>query len=286
MSEESLEIQLHSGKTHTWVQPQHYPDGSPLLHEGNSGVTPDYVDTMLLRPSSLDTFVQAMFYVDACRERGYPISKLIFPHVMGGRQDRLNSTGDFLFTLKSVAKMINDRNFDKVVVLDPHSNVTPALIDRCEVHTIADVMIQTRAFNEKSWNNHYLKYDGVIAPDAGAASRAFGVAQHLGVELFQATKHRDVTTGRLGTAHCILPKNKHYLVVDDICDGGATFFTLAEIISGLESTADLFVTHGIFSRGVGRLLGVYRNIHTTNSVLNALQYKSEHVQIHDFLKGL
>lgn len=248
-----------------YVELDYYPDGLPLILENNI-----MVNSMLLRPTSLDQFVAAMFYCDASRERGLPITNLVIPHVPGGRQDRLNSTGDYLFTLKSVAKMINDRNFDSVTVVDPHSMVTPALIDRCKVVTSADII--------RSHAKHSLSgYDGVIAPDAGAAKRAFDVSQVLGVEFFQAEKHRDVTTGKLSGFYCPPLPGQKYLVVDDICDGGGTFLGLANELASQSVEADLFVTHGIFSQGTDKLLEAFDQVFTTDSTA---YYKHDAIIIH------
>ena len=54
---------------------------------------------------------------------------LFMPYIPHARQDR-NVSGR-LFTLKSFAEIINSLNFAIVVVLDPHSDVSTALLDRC-----------------------------------------------------------------------------------------------------------------------------------------------------------
>lgn len=251
------EIQLYSTKENRTLNlvDNHYPDGSPLITGGGFRTMLDSIDTMILRPRTLDQFVQGMFYCDAAEERGHPISNLVIPHVPGGRQDRLNPSGDYLFTLKSVAKMINDRGFDKVVVLDPHSYVTPALIDRCHVISLESLL-------EGFWQG----FSGVIAPDVGASKRGFDVARVLNIPFHQAEKHRDVSTGKLsGFAAPTIKSGEHYLVVDDICDGGGTFNGLAEVIHEKGCYASLFVTHGIFSQGTETLLNNYVTITTTES---------------------
>jgi len=41
------------------------------------------------------------------------------------------------------------------------------------------------------------------------------------------------------------------MIVDDICDGGATFILLAkELYAAGAKEVNLFVTHGIFSKGL------------------------------------
>ena len=53
------------------------------------------------------------------------------PYIPYSRMDRKEENR--LFTLKSVAKFINELNFKKVIVWEPHSNVSTALFDRIAV---------------------------------------------------------------------------------------------------------------------------------------------------------
>jgi ribose-phosphate pyrophosphokinase len=74
-------------------------------------------------------------------------------------------------------------------------------------------------------------------------------------------KIRDQETGGItslrmntsgGCNHYI--KNKNILIVDDICDGGRTFIECAKILHLHEvNSVSLYVTHGIFSKGLAPL---------------------------------
>ena len=235
-----------------------YPDGIPYV----KGIDGSFM-AVVVRPKSLESFTTAMYLVDALRERGHLVSRLILPSIPGARQDRLNPSGDVLFTAKSIAADINRRDFDVVVTLDPHSNVSAGLIDRCKVFPLGNL------FNRDEWNF----YDGIIAPDAGAGHRAQEVANALGasygegIEVVQASKNRDVETGKLSGFSVNVESGKHYLVVDDICDGGGTFVGLGQEIKKQGATASLFVSHGIFSKGADKLLSLYTTITTTDSTL-------------------
>jgi ribose-phosphate pyrophosphokinase len=153
--------------------------------------------------------------------------------------------------------MINDRNFDHVVVIDPHSTVAPALIDRCFVYPM-----------EEMWKTFWPGFSGIIAPDAGAGKRAFEVASIYKKKFLQAEKHRDVATGKLtGFACPNLKESEHYLIVDDICDGGGTFLGLGAVIEEAGAYATLFVTHGIFSQGTDKLNDTFTDVYTTDSTV-------------------
>ena len=239
-----------------------YPDGTPMVQHFDFDKMPEGPDTLVLRPTTMESFVTGMFVADALEERGQKVSSLLLPFVPGARQDRLNPAGDFLFTLKSVAKMINERKFDQVVVLDPHSNVASGLIDRCRVYPISELLSQ-----------FFVGYDAVIAPDAGAGHRANEAADILGnlrgtpMPVVQAFKNRDVATGKLSGFEVNVEAGKHYLVFDDICDGGGTFVGLGQKILEQKANAGLFVTHGIFSKGTAKLNDIYKVVTTTDSTL-------------------
>src|ERR1019366_6917050 len=58
--------------------------------------------------------------------------KIIIPYFPYARQDRITEKHT-AFSLKVFAKLINDLNFDEVVSLDVHSDVTPALVNNMRV---------------------------------------------------------------------------------------------------------------------------------------------------------
>lgn len=235
-----------------------YPAGEPLLKIPYSSLKD--LTAVEVRSTSIAELMNALFAVDAARERGCGDVELVLPYVPGGRQDRLNDEGDLLFTLKSVASEINHRNFSNVFVLDPHSDVTTALIDRCQVMPLLNKAIGNKLVAGN--------YDGVIIPDAGASKRATTIAKALGVPTFQAWKKRDIMTGKLsgfGIEQLPIRANK-FLIVDDICDGGGTFLGLAALPEFKVRLLDLYVTHGIFTQGLAKLGDAFDTIYTTNSI--------------------
>lgn len=228
-----------------------YPDGTPLIRERR------VPHAILLRPRSLDAFMAAMMWVDAMHDRGFSAPHLLLPHVPGGRQDRLNDEGDVLFSAKSIAGIINARTFPSVCVLDPHSDVTPALIERCHVAHLPAGLAFSRS-----------EYTGVIAPDGGATRRAQRVAAELKLPLFHGWKTREVDGGKISAFGLqTLPVVGCYLIVDDICDAGGTFLGLAAQIQAQQCTAHLFVTHGLFSKGTGLLVNAFPSVMCTDSIV-------------------
>lgn len=262
----SVEIGTKSDRTNTIrLSIGTYPDNTPVvnLDKAWETVARDGNLFMTVRPESLNEFVAAMFVADSFAERGVRIKSLVIPCIPGARQDRLKSEGDWLFTLKSVAGMINARGFDHVVTLDPHSLATTALIDRL---IVADLRMPALMVNAGLPLGTV--YDGIIAPDLGASKRAQDVAKQFNVPTIQAGKTRDPETNKLsGFKFYDELKPGHYLVSDDLCDAGGTFVGLAQEASKVYGvTMDLFVTHGLFTQGTSTLFQHYNRIFATDSV--------------------
>jgi ribose-phosphate pyrophosphokinase len=233
-----------------------FPGGEPHvvvnLQDAEKGAL--YVDA---RICDADGWLTLLALLDAVRAQRPRKLGLFCPYFPGARQDRRD--GRHAFTAKVYAETLRPYELDSVVVLDPHSTVLAALfgpeflaID--PAHPFVDA-IPLRG------------YRGVIQPDAGAARRAEDFARMLDVPVYQATKHRDPDTGKLTRFACEPVPHGHYLVVDDVCDGGGTFVGLGEVLTSFSRhvTLDLVVSHGIFSKGTGDLLKYYQQIFTTDS---------------------
>ena len=197
---------------------------------------------------------------------------LVIPYFPYGRQDRVTFT-DTAFSLKPICKLINSLKFDEVKIFDPHSDVTSALLER------VDVVSQKLLFRSGMAELHGLaaqEYLTVIAPDAGAVKKAFEVAKCLKRPFASATKRRSLSTGELDAVSVehIEEPLENVLIVDDICDGGATFIKLAKVLRAKGAKkVYLYVTHGIFSKGIENLLdnGIDR-VYTTDTFLSGISH--------------
>jgi ribose-phosphate pyrophosphokinase len=120
----------------------------------------------------------------------------------------------------------------------------------------------------------------VIFPDAGAFNRYSKslCGQEAEIRFVTYVKKREPSTGKiLGIGRVLdnmradedIPKGP-CLIVDDICDGGATFLGIEQSMreEGIREGRDLhlFVTHGIFSKGRKVLEDAGIKLWTTNSL--------------------
>ena len=180
-----------------------------------------------------------------------------FPYA---RQDRICNVGESL-AIKVFANIINSLNFSNVTIFDPHSDVTPALIDRVRVIGKLNII--------RSIENNF---DCFVAPDAGATKEVQKLASYFEVEFIQGMKERNTKTGEISDFKYYGDvEGKKLLIVDDICDGGGTFIGLAESLKkGNPKGISLYITHGIFTKGFIVLAQHFDKIYTTNSFHEAL----------------
>jgi len=245
-----------------------YSDNTPYA----KGLPPEgmKIEDIFIFQSSLQDFVTCILYIESNIGRFWQ-SRLVIPFYPGARQDRGNPEGDVLRT-KSFVTSIVDRlypNFaigTEVVVFDMHSPVSNP--ERLVNITPAAIIAANPNFNPTPGY-----YDLIIAPDKGARERAEEVGAIFHTPVVVAEKVRDLSSGLItsynigpGFEGLVYEPNK-VLVIDDICDGGATFRILADNLPK-STEKHLWVTHGLFSRGIEHLQhnNGYDHIITTNSV--------------------
>jgi ribose-phosphate pyrophosphokinase len=212
--------------------------------------------------------VMALFLVtDAVRRSGKTKIHLTLPYIPYARQDRVAVEGEPL-SIKVFADMINAQNYESVTIWDPHSDVTPALINRCKIVYQHEIVIKNKEVMG-------ITPDTVlVCPDAGARKKTLRLAVELGLgnQIIFADKVRDVVTGKItGTTLGGLPEGNYpldrdFMIVDDIGDGCFTFTELAKLLIPLTTgKVKLYVTHGVFSKGVGVFNGLVHEVYTPNS---------------------
>lgn len=237
--------------------PMRFPAGEE--HFLDSAEAEEQGFLVVVRGTDAAEYVRAAMWVDLQHQRGFRVT-LAVPYLPGARMDRGRPFGAGVY-----ARLIDSVAADRVLALDPHSTVMPALIENLVTYSAAR-LIERALSTPVAAGERTSDYAGVIAPDAGAVTRAGEAARRLGVPLFRARKRRDFATGRLDGFECErLPETGRFLVVDDICDGGGTFLGLAEATGLGPDRLDLWVTHGVFSPKAARLRDRFGCIHTTDS---------------------
>lgn len=199
-----------------------------------------------------------------CLRKAILKADLVLPYIPNSRMDRVKAD-DEIFTLKSFCEIINDLNFDRVFVLDPHSPVSLALLDRVTVMNVED--FHYKAINSIGDENLVLFY-----PDEGAMKRYSESGPFKSYPSTFGIKNRDWKTGTITNyllANPEVVKGKNVLIFDDICSYGGTFAHAAKALK--EAGANdiyLYVSHAENNMTAGKMYNEdeVKHIFTTNSI--------------------
>lgn len=161
------------------------------------------------------------------------------------------------FSLKLVCNILNMLKTKSFTIFDPHSDVTPALLNNCKILDNSD-------FINKTISNIESSNLIVLAPDAGAYKKIFSLCENIGFkgQIECCAKSRNHDTGEKTITVPKFDDTKDVLIIDDICLAGGTFLGIANQI---KNKCYLAVSHGIFNNGVDHLLERFETIYTTDS---------------------
>ncbi len=191
---------------------------------------------------------------------------LTVPYLPYGRQDK-DPRNDTAFNLHVFADLIEALDVKVLRTVDVHNEVaTKKLIPQLENRSVDHI----HKFLVES-----LRPDCLVFPDMGARRRYS--LHHPNQLVFE--KKRNPATGEIvgldakGTS--LMGEYGHagmdrLLIVDDICDGGATFIGIANYLKVYATRPIdiyLFTTHGLFSKGKDVLKQAGIIPLTTNSLL-------------------
>ena len=167
--------------------------------------------------------------------------------------------------------MINSLNFNEVIVLDAHSNVSLALLDNV-------VQIDVMDYIDEAIQDIYSCNGGANAsplvtffPDEGAMKR---YADTVGLHYAFGIKRRNWETGKiegLDIQNKEAVVGKDVLIIDDICSYGGTFYHSAKALKGAgAANIYLYVSHleeSIFKGDLWKAIneeGLISKIYTAN----------------------
>ena len=192
--------------------------------------------------------------VDTLKERFDKIA-LVLPYIPNARQDR--KVSGRIFTLKTFCKLINDMGFCSVDVLDPHSSVAMALLDK-----VTDYYFK---------GNSEDKIETVMFPDAGAAKKYTeqGLDKNY-KNVIIGNKHRNAEGRIIDYELLNFPEGvKTVVIKDDLCSFGSTFVEAAKALKarGVEEII-LEVSHCEPNIFKGEVFNYIDRVVTTDSILD------------------
>lgn len=220
--------------------------------------------TITARIYNSNELVELLMVRDALKRISPIPTDLFLPYLPYSRQDRVCDKGES-FSLKVLADLVNQANFRQVITLDAHSHVADALFTNLKNISQLAIIHQNQSFIER-----VMRGGTFVSADAGANKKTAEIAKYFGhFDFVRADKARNLRTGEI--IETVVYKDdfggEDVFIVDDICDGGATFIALAQALKKKNcGKIVLYVTHGIFSKGTEILFeNRIDEIWTTNS---------------------
>ena len=229
-----------------------------LLHKDNKMVTIDW-------KYESDADLMKLFFIKKELDNYSIRIDLLIRYMPYSRMDR--GEGLYAFTLKHTSDFINSLEFNSVTVLDPHSEVTPALLNRCiSKYPLANYI-----------RTHYCGGDFVFYyPDSGALKKYSKMFEGLG-EYAYGVKTRDFATGKIDRLDIVGDvSGKQVIMIDDLCVYGGTFIKGATKLKEMGAKEiTLIVTHcekNIFS-GEIPASSLIDQVFTTDSIIEKSEGK-------------
>lgn len=246
-------VQFSGGERH--VQLGEYDNCKQYVLRADLRTSNDVFDLLLTADALNQKFEHCELYIEV-------------PYLPYARQDRVCAPGQ-AFSLKVLAGLLGQiKNVKKLVIWDCHSAVGVELTQAQNIP--AEDIIKTNT--ELSALIMDLN-SVVICPDKGAVTRTQDIVKAFEKDfqpepIVYCEKVRDPATGQITHTDVRVNslKGRIAIITDDICDGGYTFIKIAEQLKAKgASKVILFVTHGIFAKGLEVFDGLIDQVFTTDS---------------------
>jgi len=197
------------------------------------------------------------------------------------RMDR--SEGNSAFTLKYIAEFINNLGFEYIHVLEPHSDVTPALLNNCKSRFLSvDIF-----YDIKDKINFDDTKDYIYYPDAGAEKR---LSKMIGApNQLVGFKHRDFQTGKITSLQVfgdVKEKGFKAIMIDDLSSYGGTFILGAKQLREL-GALEIYLVVGHCEESIYKgdifKTDLIDKVFTTDTILN--ESLNNKIEVYKIMKG-
>lgn len=218
-----------------------------------------------LRFEGNDDLVALEFLKGAMDDMGFQDIILNCPFFPYSTMD--HTDGSRPLSLKYAARMVNRMGFGTVKVMEPHSTVLTALVDRVTVEEKTLSMLT--ALYPCGQDNLVICF-----PDMGAAKRYSFTLPDFRTLTFE--KERNFADGKIIGMRCVddlgtMPENAVCVIVDDLCRGGRTFVECGKLLKEAGAReVQLIVTHmetGAFYSGILTDSSPVDKVYATDSCL-------------------
>lgn len=243
------------------VQLSHLPKNKPeeLKLLAKIHCSDDLMDLLLLQ-NALNHHYNEKVFLD-----------LEIPYMPYARQDRVCATGQ-AFSLQVMSQLLNMMHINSLSTWDCHSSVGLELTGANNIEATEIIKQSTKLSNLLKKENSVL-----ICPDKGAINRCQKIVDTFSMDsMVLCEKIRNPSTGKITQTQINSNdlSGKTAIITDDICDGGYTFIKIAEQLKKHNAQhIILYVTHGLFSKGLSVFDNLIDEIYTTTSFPQQSHYK-------------
>lgn len=165
--------------------------------------------------------MEAVIMADAARRASAQKVTLVMPYFGYARQER-KSAPRTPITAKLIADLIQASGVDRLVTMELHTSAIQGFFNIPVDHLFAKPIFVS----------HFPKEDNqvIVSPDAGGVERARALAKHLDCGLAIIDKRRD-RPNESNVMHLIGDvRDKHCILVDDICDTAGSLTKAAQAL--------------------------------------------------------
>lgn len=206
-----------------------------------------------------------LFLLKSIKDANPILKEITIPCMFQQQHDRRFNQNES-FELKLVCDFINSCNFEKVKVFHPHSDVTPALLNNCEVIDNEEFIINILRPIYHTLGTAMNKCI-LMSSDAGGFKPLMKLCKQINWqgETYSASKARDKDK-----LIQVVDRNdfggKDILLIDDILVGGNTFLGLAKLLQNRNvGKLYLAVSHTTINNPNKELEKYFTKIFTTDS---------------------
>lgn len=231
-----------------------YPDSQVhLVLDSELNLRKGYID-VYTRISCMDDMFILLQLSDICMRHGVCISNVYISYLLATRTDRLFGMNQAL-DLKIIFNMLESICAYQFHILELHNNRS-AFHLKSKIFCVPETIMLHQAKISLDYN------PVLLFPDEGAKNRYV-----VDTFAYSASKVRQSDgTIKVQLPDIIIGQNTQIAVIDDLCDGGGTFFALYEALPDeLKSRVHLFVTHAIQHEPICKLAQLYKTVTITNS---------------------
>ncbi len=242
----------------------HYPDGHKHI-VSDKDLHGD--DTLSVAIKSFDDLFLAAQVLDIHSE----IRNLRIKYMLAARCDRRFSPGeamDLRIVCDFICHLVSTYHLESVTVVKPHS---PKTLERLKALGIANAYEEDPTGMLLDLVRQEVSKPCFVIPDEGARQWVYKKVTRDDYTIQGSKKrHPDFSISiefSPDLLEAAVRKYKNFVIVDDLCDGGGTFISIAKTIKAASPQAKIYlvVTHVILSKGFQPFEGWIDRIYCTNS---------------------